>query len=59
MLRIVCVQIMSINGKYPGWQPKSLPAVPGLEGATTVVSQRVKHRERAQRQPASVPKAHV
>jgi len=25
-------QIMSINGKYPGWQPKSLPAVPGLEG---------------------------
>ena len=24
---------MSINGAYPGWRPKQLPAVPGLEGA--------------------------
>ena len=29
---ITSAQIMSINGKYPGWQPKSLPAVPGVEG---------------------------
>ncbi len=29
--------IFSIMGVYPGFQPKSLPAVPGLEGVRLLV----------------------